>query len=426
LVSGRPVDPEEARRLMLRNGCKPKTAFAKAKDPWPCACERCGADIAPTYDSIASKEKRHGSAPRGCRDCADRELADKFRLSEAELAKSIAGAHIKPLEPYAKNSTRVTSLCLNEGCPRDGRPIEVLIKAVREGAMACKYCAKRAIDPDFAVKIMLEQGRVLPKAPYVRVDERWLGECLRCHREVSPRLHDVMRGQGACIHCAPNTPLTKEQAWDRAISYRFRPNDRDAFKNTYTPWAGTCMECLGPVNPCLGNLYRGQGACNSSTCKVTGFKDSKPGLVYLLQRESDPAMAKVGICEDSERSTRLKVHERNGWQVVDTRSFAVGLHARLVEGVVKRLWFEERGWKNGPARGEGRSDGYTETVLLHDVERDAPWTVLAAVTLWTDIMVAAERLGFDLDEQRAVPTPRPTMPLPAILRPDDPTAKSLA
>ncbi|MGW6521715.1 hypothetical protein [Streptomyces sp. NPDC054962] len=98
----------------------------------------------------------------------------------------------------------------------------------------------------------------------------------------------------------------------------------------------------GPVNPCLGNLYRGQGACTARTCKVTGFKDSEPRLVYLVQRASRPAMAKVGICENSERNTRL-VHARNSWEVLYTRQFRIGLHARLVEGVVKRLWFTEHG-----------------------------------------------------------------------------------
>ncbi|MFJ6530359.1 hypothetical protein ACIQMZ_34525 [Streptomyces longwoodensis] len=400
LVSGRPVDPEEARRLMLRNGCKPKTAFTKAKDSWPCTCERCGADIDPTYDSIASKARRFGDAPRGCRGCADRALAEKFRLDETELAKTIAAANIKPLEPYTNNSSRMECICLNEACPREGKPIKVLIKAVRRGAMACKYCARRAIHPDEAVAIMREKGRVEPATAYVRVDDPWPGTCLRCRERVQPRLHDVMQGQGACLHCAPNTPLTKQQAWERAIAYRFRPSDAEAFKNTNTPWAGTCLDCRGPVNPSLGNLYRGQGACNSRTCKVTGFKDSEPGLVYLLQRTSDPAMAKVGICEDTARNRRLQGHARNGWEVVYTRPFAVGLHARLVEGAVKRLWFDERRWKNGRARGEQWSDGYTETVLLDDAGREEPWTVVTSLALWTDVLGEAERLGFDLDEQR--------------------------
>ncbi|MEU7045931.1 hypothetical protein AB0A77_33405 [Streptomyces varsoviensis] len=401
LVSGRPVDPEEARQLMLRNGCRPKAAFTKATNAWPSTCEGCGADIDPTYDSIASKARKHGDAPRGCRDCADRARAEKYRLDEAELAKTIAKANVKLLEPYTNNRTRVESICLNQGCPRQNKPIKVLIKAVRRGAMACKYCAQRAIDPDAAVAIMRRKGLVEPTAAYERVDEPWPGICQRCRRVVQPRLHDVMQGQGACVHCSPNTPLTKQQAWDRAMSYRFRPSDPDAFESTNTPWAGTCMDCSSPVNPCLGNLYRGQGACNSRSCKLTGFKDTEPGLVYLVQRASDPAMAKIGICEDSARNTRLKVHTRNGWEVAYTRSFTVGLHARLVERAIKRLWFTERGWSNGAARGEDWSDGYTETVLLDDPPRGEPWALLTPLALWTDVMVEAERLGFDLDEQRA-------------------------
>jgi len=385
---------------MLRNGCVPKTVFTKAKDPWPSTCERCGIDIDPTYDSIASKARRLGDAPRGCRNCADRALAERFRLGEAALAQTIALANIKPLEPYTNNSTRLESICLNEACPREGKPIKVLIKAVRRGAMACKYCARRAIDPDAAIAIMREKGRVAPSTVYVRVDEPWPGTCLRCDRMVQPRLHDVMQGQGACLHCAPNTPLTKQQAWSRAVAYRFLPSDPAAFKNTNAPWAGSCLNCGGPVNPCLGNLYRGQGACNSRRCKITGFKDNESGLIYLLQRTSHPAMAKVGICEDSARNTRLQVHARNGWAVLFTRSFKVGLHARLVEGAVKRLWFSERGWKNGAARGEQWSDGYTETVSLNDAERAEPWSFLTPLTLWTDVLAETVRLGFDQDAER--------------------------
>ncbi|MFG2825176.1 hypothetical protein ACGFX4_37840 [Kitasatospora sp. NPDC048365] len=280
MVSGQRLDPEQARQLMLRNGCIPKGAFTKARDKWPSTCARCGADIAPTYDSIAQKAKKEGDAPRGCRDCADRALADRYRLGEETLAHTIAKANVRLLEPYANNSTRVQAICLNEGCPRWPKPIGVLIKTVRSGAMACKYCARRAIDPDHAEAVMVRQGQVQPTAPYARVDEPWPGECLRCGREVSPRLHDVMQGQGGCLHCASNAPLSKEQAWARALSYRFLPDDPAAFKSTNTPWSGTCMNCQGPVNPCLGNLYRGQGACKKR------FPNRRTWLSLELSRAS--------------------------------------------------------------------------------------------------------------------------------------------
>ncbi|MGI5292748.1 hypothetical protein ACQEVF_56885 [Nonomuraea polychroma] len=386
---------------MIRNGCIPKSPFTKNKDPWPSTCQRCGTDVDPSYDSISTKAKKYGDAPRGCRACADRELAEKFRLDEAELMKSVLAANIEPLEPYQNNSTAWKCRCLDVDCPRKGKPIKVLMKVVRAGGMACRYCSRREIHPDDAVEMMVEKGRVRPKEPYPGSDTPWLGECLRCHEEVKPRLQDVRNGQGACISCAPNAPLTKEQAWERAISYRVIPDDPDAFKNTNAPWAGTCMDCGAPVNACLGNLYRGQGACNSSMCKVTGFKDSKPGLVYLLQRRTDPAAAKIGICEDDPRNTRLKVHTKNGWEMAYTLPFQVGLHARLVEAAIKRLWFEERGWKDGPARGEQWYDGYTETVLLDDPERNDPWTMLTVVSLWTDVLVQAQKLGFAMDDDLA-------------------------
>jgi hypothetical protein len=144
-----------------------------------------------------------------------------------------------------------------------------------------------------------------------------------------------MQGQGACRRCAPNAPLAKPQAWERAVAYRFRPDDPDAFESTNTPRMGTFPACGGPVNPCLG---------------------------------------------------RFQVHTCNGWEVLYTRQFTVGLHARLVEGAVKRLWFGERGWKNGAARGEQPSDGYTKTVLLEDADRGERWSSLTPLALWTDVL----------------------------------------
>ncbi|MFF5393420.1 hypothetical protein ACFY5H_34840 [Streptomyces sp. NPDC013012] len=386
---------------MIRNWCDPKVPFTSNKTSWESTCMRCRGDIAPTYDSISTKAKRYGDAPRGCRPCADNDRAAKFRLDEEELARSVATANIEPLEPYEKNSKGWSCHCLNVGCPRDGKPIKVLMKVVRAGGMACRFCSKKEVHPDDATKMMVGSGRVEPKVPYPGIDKPWLGECLRCRKDVTPRLNDVRNGQGACIYCAPNTPLTPEQAWDRSLSYRVLPDDLHAFKNTNTPWPGTCIECGADVAPSLGNLYRGQGACNSRKCKITGFKDDAPGLIYLLHR-AGAGLAKIGICEDGPRNTRLKRHTNNGWEVAHTLAFRTGLHARLLESTIKRLWFKERGWENGPARGEAWFDGYTETVLLDDTERAEPWTSLTVLSLWTDVLVQAKRLDFSMDERRAV------------------------
>jgi hypothetical protein len=63
---------------MLRNG---RPLSRRRRKRGPCICERCEADSDPTYDSIASKARKHGDAPRSCRDCADRARADRYRLA---------------------------------------------------------------------------------------------------------------------------------------------------------------------------------------------------------------------------------------------------------------------------------------------------------------------------------------------------------
>ncbi|MGW9030263.1 hypothetical protein ACWGQ5_40490, partial [Streptomyces sp. NPDC055722] len=213
-----------------------RAVFTRARDPWPSTCEQCGADIDPTYDSVASKAKKYGDSPRGCGDCADRAQAEKYRLDEAELAKTIAWANIKPLEPYTNNRTRMESICVDEGCPRDGKPIKVLVKAVRQGATACKYCAQRAIDPDVAVGIMRKKGLVEPATAYVRVDEPWPSTCRRCHGQVQPRLHydgfargsrcRAVSGSTSQLPAAPTTPPSASTTTRSSTRWRSTPKLR--------------------------------------------------------------------------------------------------------------------------------------------------------------------------------------------------------
>lgn len=393
VVSGRPVDPHEAHQIMVQNGCRPQTPFTKSKDPWPSTCLRCSVTITPTFDSIVSKHRKTGPAPRGCIPCRDRDAEERNRLDEDELHKTIAVSNIKPLEPYRNNHAKWSCECLNKDCPRAGKPIEVILKVVRAGGMACQYCSGHRIDADVAAHQMITLGQVQPATPYRRVDEPWPGTCLRCHQPASPSLHDVRQGQGGCASCAPNRPLTPDEAWNRAVAYRMLPDDKDAWVNTSVAWAGTCMDCQSPVSPTLSNLTRGQGPCR--VCEQGGFVDSAPGLVYLLQRNG---LAKIGICGMDAKNTRLKIHVRNGWTIYRTAEFSVGLRARLIEGGIKRLWFKERGWAHGKQRGDEPFDGYTETVELDDPKREAMWQALTPLTLWIDVVGVTRALGFQFPD----------------------------
>lgn len=92
------------------------------------------------------------------------------------------------------------------------------------------------------------------------------------------------------------------------------------------------------------------------------------------------AAAKIGICEDSPKNTRLADHRRAGWNVVETMRFSVGAEARAVENGVVRYWRRSRFpvvLDNGLAY-----VGYTETVPLSEV---------SVVEIWTMVCVLAGR-----------------------------------
>ncbi|MFI9247982.1 SOS response-associated peptidase [Streptomyces sp. NPDC053086] len=114
------------------------------------------------------------------------------------------------------------------------------------------------------------------------------------------------------------------------------------------------------------------------TDPATGKARKQP---YFIHPEDDQVMALAGLYEYWRDPAVSQDDDPAAWLMTCT--------------------ITERGWSNGTARGEDWSDGYTETVLLDDPARGEKWALLSPLALWTDVMVEAERLGFDLDEQRA-------------------------
>ena len=162
-----------------------------------------------------------------------------------------------------------------------------------------------------------------------------------------------------------------------AKNWGYIPDPNIPYTNDATKWPGRCIAKRHPCAPILNSRFR-SGPCE--TCAEHGFKPDKPALLYLVVR-MDLGAAKIGICEDNPKNTRLYEHSRNGWTQVETMHFALGSSARRVEDTLVRSW---RAGGLGPVLDNGLAyDGYSETVSL---------SALSVVDIWAAVNIVASDL----------------------------------
>lgn len=106
-----------------------------------------------------------------------------------------------------------------------------------------------------AVEILRAAG-VEPRGPYPGSDTPWRCRCLRCGREVKPRLGNVRQGHGACKYCTGRVVLPSE-ARARMRAAGFSP--LAAYPGAGKPWKSRCMVCGVVSSPRYANVMSGQG-----------------------------------------------------------------------------------------------------------------------------------------------------------------------
>lgn len=176
------VLPEEASNLMILQGVKPLEPYKTSNRPWKCICLTCNREVSPTYGSV----QQGGSA---CAYCAGKkiDLQDASRLMHT--------LKLLPLEPFPGSAKPWKSQCLV--C---GRKTSPRLANLKNGHKGCLNCAGKFVDPEDAVKLMLESN-LQPLVPYTGRHTPWTSKCLKCEREVSPTYGSVSRGSG-CKFCA--------------------------------------------------------------------------------------------------------------------------------------------------------------------------------------------------------------------------------
>lgn len=126
--AGKKVDPDEAKKVMLRAGLEPLEPYEKADKPWKCQCLTCFKVVTPAYSAI-------GQGQGGCVYCAGKKVDPQDAVS-LFLENSL-----KPLEPFEGTEKKWKSECMK--CGRVVYPRHHMIKT-RSGG--CKYCATKGMD----------------------------------------------------------------------------------------------------------------------------------------------------------------------------------------------------------------------------------------------------------------------------------------
>lgn len=279
---------------------------------------------------------------------------DSMRISQEKARQIMLRAGVRPLEPYVNSKSPWRCECVT--CGRILTPSLGNVK--NRGVKPCRYCSGSWIDPTEAERLLLQAG-ALPVSPYPGASKPWASICLRCNREISPRLGNVGQSRQPCRHCAPNAPVLPEAAVADMLAAGLKP--LEPFRTVMTPWRSLCEMCGSEISPSLNSIRNGRG-CKG--CKVGGFRVAHPSIVYVLEHEGIRAL-KVGVANRG--SGRIRILRRRGWAPVVQHDLCCGRHALLIERTVLGTLRNEMGLPPVAAAQEARMSGWSETVSVEGV-----------------------------------------------------------
>lgn len=263
----------------------------------------------------------------------------------------------EPLEPYPGGARRRWKCqCLNPGC---GKIIYPNRNNVMSGQGACKHCAPNApVSPAAAAAAMLAHGfKIL--VPYPGTGKPWLSQCTAAGHLVAPRYDNTVGRGGACGLCTRHGPGDPKQAVADMKAAGFTP--LEPFRNVSSPWMSLCEGCGNIVSPNLNNV-RTRGAC-CAHCATYGLDPAAPAWLYVMAHAILGAV-KIGITGRHTREDRIARLTGSGWTEIHKWPFETGAAAhRIEQTVLKQL--RARGHAPFLAPAQMPAGGWTETFDAH-------------------------------------------------------------
>lgn len=312
---------------------------------------------------------RRCRTPSSCPDCGHALLKTRakkyFPCSHCTYVSTVSEALwenqtaiLGPWNGYLEPLQIVCYVCNQES--------ETRASLVLKGTRPCSFCSGSMISPRDVARVAA-RARIEPltDAP-PRSEVPWPCICLVCKSQIDVWWDGVRAGRKACIYCSRQR-LRDGQPETFVGLLGLEP--LEPFPGARQPWKCRCLYCGNTVNPRYDNLKSGSSA---SACgcqqKVTGFRNSSPGMTYLFSNRSR-SFAKYGITNtDGSRDgiIRLRYLEKFGLTLIHAMEFNRGQAARRTE---TRLfgWIRDELSLPFAVSSERLPSGFTETFSLREL-----------------------------------------------------------
>jgi len=403
------VDEVRAIKVMKKSGFKPLVPFPGTNKPWKSECTRCKRITSPTFWNVAKGT--------GCKFCSNR------AVEPAEAVAAMKKRGFRTLEPFPgavipwkvecfickrKFETYFHSLKTTKGCKYckgvvlDSRDIQAVLKKLRLKAESdfpgsnvpwklrclrcnrivtptyshltrkdrnvggCAYCSRVRVDMDEIYEVM-KSKKLRPIGVYVNGKTPWLSLCLKCGKEVQPRVSDLRSGQSGCVYCA-GVKVDEKDALKLATKNGFTPIV--PYPGAHKGWLCLCNVCGQVSKPHYTSMQQGVNRCKF--CSTGGFDFNAPAIIYLISHTKLRAH-KIGVAGAAKHNERLKKHVKQGWTVYKHKEFKKGLDAFTIEGKILK-WLRYQ--KNLPpylSIEQMPQAGWSETVDASEIDLPTIW-----------------------------------------------------
>lgn len=319
---------------------------------------RC--DQHPEHPFEATVRARVANYP--CPICSGRQLS----VGVNDLASQRPDLAAELISPGADEVTTVSSVMGTWQCANHEEPYMSKIRNRVEGR-GCPYCAGKRILVGFndlaSVRPDLAAEMLEPDPTTITVGSQKVATW-RCDKHPEPYTTPIVeraKGHG-CSYCAGKKVL---QGFNDLATLRpdiavemLSPDPATVLRGSLVVATWRCSTCRREWRKSVRSRTSDDSGCPD--CNLGGFDVTKPGYLYLMERAGEQ---QVGITSHPE--TRIAVHTRKGWELLDMTGAMNGQRAFDIELQVRR-WLRKQKWVTSRTH-ENWSTGDLEVATLREL-----------------------------------------------------------
>lgn len=317
------IKPSDAVKKMMEFSLKPLEPYKGATSKWKCECLKCGTVVTPRYNDI-----QQGKG--GCRKCGIANRVDPRKYSQDEAVGILKTVGLSPLEPYKDTSEKWKCLCLT--CGKTVTPMLGTIISDKSGCRYCASIKRglgKRIDSEDAKEMMIQAG-FIPLTPYDGKQKRWEAKCVQCGKVSFPTLNNVVSRKSQCIYCKGGK-VDPEDAVRTMLESNLEP--LEPYVDSKKKWKCKCLKCGNTVYPKYNGIQSGRGGCTNCAPRGMNLNaPSYVYLITnkdLNAHKVGIANVKEKNYQDRLHKFRLKGWEvKNIWNV-ETGYMALGIESKV-------------------------------------------------------------------------------------------------